>query len=1511
MIMMRRFFILATAALLTLGAQAQRIQQKLGRGVVATMRGSSGLVSWRKLAQEPEDMSYNLYKNGSLLTTTTKTNYTISSVNDGDVFRVVPVLNGTEQTSGEGSFTYKANSSYNNQFMEITFDATTCPVDSFDAKYVWPADLDGDGEYDYIVAQISRNFPTTTCKVQAYKSDGTFLWCIDMGPNVYICSGQNDMVVAYDIDCDGKAEVIVRSSDGTRFWDSSAGTYGLYPMKSTTADVDGDGISNYLSRTDKNPPFYISVIDGLTGEEKVSAELDYSKITDGVNKYSRTNRSQYMTDTYGTEYAFFGGHFAITYDDGIHPTVAMKNLVRTTDGTHHDYVVHFGYDWNNGVPSNFHHSYTWARNNKTPWPAEFHGNRVCDVDGDGIDEIIPGAFAVNSSKGMVASPGIGHGDRFRISDINPNRPGLEEYAIQQSNLLGQIIFDPATGEHIKEWYLSTVYDVGRGECMDVDSTYKGYEIYSLESDNMYNCEGDVIASSHLYPYEGVWWAGNLLRQSLASPGGSGYKSNAMIIDAKSGSRLAQFSSESSWAIHAGWAVRPAFFGDIIGDWREEVVLLKNPGGQNIGLVGYTTNYATDYSMYCLQEDPHYRLDCTCRGYYQSPNTGFYLGYDMPYPPLPAVMTADLRWKSGSSWEAGTFTTFDQTATQSYADGKSVIFDISGDTTATIQLTGTVSPATTYLMVPKEHTYTFAGNGNIGGTGEIWKSERGTAVMDVNFTTTGKTVISDGTLVLNGTISGPLSLRAKGTLAGNTTINGDVEIEGALNYEGGRLSPGTADAVGTMTFGKSLNVNNDLFVEANVGNGSCDKITVNGDLTVSDTLTFTIIPTSTENSDLKGDYVLMEATGTLTADASIFKVRELEGQPYTVKVEGNQVILSIPETRAAADVTWTGAVDSNWDYQTNNFKDAAGETYFVQYDNVTFNDEAAIKNVTLNSKMIQNSVTFNNNEDYTLTGDGGISGTGNLVKEGNGELVLNLKNSDYTGATIINGGTLTVEDMTSLGNASTDAENFQINGGELKITGLNVSTEKKMTLSDTATITITKAKGFLSLNNPITASEAVLVKDGPGQLNFNYPGTYSLKALVMKDGTLAQGSRSATFGTAPVYVTGTTPIIQLIANSSMSNVPNYQHPTEIADSAKLTIKGVERAYLNGSFSGKGDLELQTGGVRMDIISDFSNFEGTLYLNGASRLSTSVTDMKKLTLTLGDASSVRHYKTGSGDGTTATLQVGALANASGVSYSTLPTFGGSDESWEVGYNNEDASFKGSLTTKKTTKVGTGTWSLTGTESTSSIDVKGGTLYFLNFGSSKKLTTGTVSVYDGATLRGYGTTNSIVAYQGATITSGMNDEGVGTIKTSGNFIATNATLLVKCTSSTSYDKFQVGGTLRFNTSDTIRIQPLEGCTFSEGDEITIFTKGKPTEAMVALLTIDGGGYEWDTQYLASDGKLVCLGVSTGITGIKALGGKAKVYTTSGIFVKEIQTGNIKEELNELPAGVYVIGGRKIVKN
>jgi autotransporter-associated beta strand protein len=1098
---MKRIVLLLTLlCTIIFGADAQRVYQKMGRSVVAVTRdgGQNVSVSWRKLTNDPDSCTYNLYKRTMGTTSYTKVNtepYRKTNVQlNGSLIpydtelAVTTVSPAGKESEKSTPYLYKKQP-WNNVFMYIEVDTVLLSAATHRIKYVWPADLNGDGEMNqFIVDRLggvyeeeeddSTTVATTAGnrKIQAYDIDGTLLWTVALGPNVTIDDGQNDMVTVCDIDCDGKAEVIIKSSDGTRFWDKEHETWGRYPFGSDTPDVDGDGIVNYCADdVTRNPPFYISVIDGMTGAEKVSAELNYADVHDGEDQYSRDNKTEYMQNK---GYYQMGGHFAICYD-GVRPFLAMKCLDRTrATQYHHDYVFAFGYDWVGGKPTNFHHFFTWSRNDKSPWPAEFHGNRVCDVDGDGIDEIIPGAFAVNPWKGMVSSGGIGHGDRFTVGDLDPTRPGLEHYAIQQSNLLGQVISDAATGEHLKEWYLPSVFDVGRGISMDVDSTTLGYESYSLVSDYIYDCKGKKTDTKRPTPEEGVWWDGDLLREALATSGGSGYSTNVFVQKVPSSTRLVDLSKESGWEAHATSGNRPGFFGDITGDWREEIILLKARGDFSTGIVGYCTDQATDYSITCLYEDGHYRGDCSTKGYYQSPNVSFYLGHGMKQEPLFDCIEADLRYKAGSV-ENGTaaFTTYDQTQAAAYADGKSLIFDISGDNSSPIAFTAPIAPSSIYLMNPKGHDYTFTGGGTLTGETVVKKGMQGTATFNMNLEHTGKTVISEGTLCVNGTIaSSPIYLMSCGTLAGNLTISRPIFFEGALNYEGCRFMASTADSkFGTITINHNLTLPGDVYIESDLetATAKADQFFVNGDLTLTGKNYFTV--NCTETSILPGTYTLAECTGTLTATTDNVSVRNLDGVPYRVQINGNKIQVIIDSQREATEgVIWTGTEGTSWDYLSKNFTVSGTDSYFVTGDQVVFDDTATQTDITLDGKMVAGGITFNNNDKtYTFTGDGGMSGSGDLVKNGSGEVRLMLENSDYTGRTIINEGRLTVSLMSdaqkasSLGAAVADKGYLQINGAELYVEGDNVATDRLVTISDTATISVVKSGTSLSLKDQIS------------------------------------------------------------------------------------------------------------------------------------------------------------------------------------------------------------------------------------------------------------------------------------------------------------------------------------------------------------------------------------------------------------------------------------------------------------
>ena len=1518
------FLFIAVMMLLPSNMNAQRIQQTLGRGVVAVKRsgtsrtadgGSGALISWRKLAQEPEGTTYNLYqrKAGSEnytkvnSTPLTKTNYSPSTLTANTEFAVSAIINGVE---GEicAPFLYKSYP-WDNVWFDFDFDNTVIKRDEYRTKYVWPMDLDGNGEVDAVVVdrlfagavssdetEQEENTATTSHKIQAYRLDGTLLWTVDMGPNVNICGGQNDMVVAYDINCDGRCEVMVRSSDGTRFWDKANETWGKYAMGSSKADVDGDGIVDYRTQSKRNRPFYVSVIDGATGEELACSELDYSKVKDGSDSYTRDNRSDYMSDSYSA----MDGHFSICYLDGVHPSLVMECLDRDNNKTHHNYVFSWDFDWTAGMASNWHQSATWSRNDKRPWPAEFHQLRVADVDGDGRDEMLQGGYSINPLTGWFKSPGIGHGDRFIVSDINPERPGMEVFAIQQSALLGQLIYDPATGERIKEWYLPSVYDVGRGSCMDIDPGHIGYEIYSFTDDYIYDCQGDGTGETRSQwgistCFEGCWWNGDLLREELSSPGGKGWGTNLMVTTVRGKSRLIEFSREANWGAMAATGTRPAFMGDIIGDWREEVILAKQSDDHSTGIVGYSTNLTTNFSIYCLQQDPHYRGDCTTRGYYQHPNTSFYLGAGMPLPPLPPVMVTNLRYANGV-WSDGSngFISYDQKQKLSFANGQSVIFDLTGDNTSVVEMKGDVQPKATYLMNPKGKDYTFSGN--LGGTGDVFKSQSGTATFNGNFTTTGKTIVSEGTLALNGTMEGPLELRAKGTLAGNAVLNGVVTFEGGLNHEGCRLSPGTPDKpFGLITSNQDLTLTGGVYVELNLqteGEVKCDLVQVNGNLSLNKTNTLTIV--LAETKPLAGEYVMMECTGTLSADAKNIQVRGLVGLNYVVEVREKQIVLVIRDMREPAkDVLWTGAENSNWDYQTANFSLNDIAVAFVTNDEIIFPEEAAQRTVNLTDKMVTGGVRFTHDSGkYTFNGDGGFSGKGDLVMDGAGTLVLNATKSDYTGKTILNRGTVTVKNLENKGVESCFGAGTTIEIGKatLNVNHTNAASDRSVVLTDSAAINI-PANSTTTLQSALTG-KGVLVKKGAGQLNLNYGGNNGYAGTVLEGGTLSQGAWNATLGKAgsKIDVTGNA-TIRVFNNNSTSAVPALNNAITVQKGKTLTISTGQRCKVQGSLSGEGTVKISFPYVRGDFETNLTNFEGTLNPTGGQFRLTSGMNMQKGTFMLGEGVYAVGVKSQSASETSLTHKIGALSSTAADAQLGTST-------WNVGYLGTNTTFAGIIGQNATlNKYGEGTLSLTG-KSTGKINVYEGAVSLDNNTST---TSALVTAANGGMVVGTGTTANVTVNKGGTVGAGKaNSITVGTLNITGNLNVQNGgTIRVRGRSARSVDDFKVAGKVTLN-NPLFRMERLSDDWATDTDYKvftgtgTITITGTPTFEP----TVPMEGYLWDYSALASDGILRVVADPTGIEEITEEELRnMDVYDLNG---RKQSAVNFKK-------GIYIINGKK----
>ena len=1393
-------------------ARAQRLQQRLGRGVVVAQNGTAATVTWRRLAQEPEDVQYNVYVDGTKATTTRQTHWrtTTSRVPVGAKVTVSTTDAQGRESAPSVAYQVKAYD-MRNIFVSINFEQGGSPLKSadFNTAYVWPIDLDGDGEMDYAVNRKS-NTNGQDCYVEGYLRTGEHLWTVKLGPNELSCAGQDDMITAVDMDCDGRGDVVIQSSDGTQFWNPDTKTFGLYVGGSASADTDRDGIVDYETQNVRNAPRYISVIDGMTGREKASVEQTYNQ------HYNRTNRASLM----GDEYNKHVGHMGAFYPDGIHPAVVMEWHQRNTDGSHHYYNLGVGYDFASGRAGQLKVLF----NEPTGAPA-FHQIRVGDMDGDGRDEMVVGGYTMDHDGSILFNTGISHGDRFRTSDIDPERPGLETFAVQQyaPDMLGQVLYDARTGEFIKKWYLSAVGDIGRGECMDIDKNHLGWEMWSTMDGKVYDAQGNLISDyQNQYPCEGLWWDNEPDREVVQS---SDSHYNVYIQDFFKG-REVEFAKISGYRYTTVYAKRAAFWGDIIGDWREEMILLHKENGVIVGFVGVTTDYASDQDgIYCLQEDPHYRGDCSTKGYYQSPNPGFYLGYDMPRPPLPPTMQTDLVATSD-----GQFVVFDRTTSATYADGKSILFDLTFSGSH-FSVDSPMSPSVVYAMPVRGQSISLDGEGGLQGNMQLWKGQQGRLILNTPLRHTGGTYVSEGTLEVNGTLAGNLSLRARGTLAGNATVEGNLELEGALNYEGCRLMPGsTADgenALGVITLKKGLNINKRLFAEMDVRSSdqAADLIRVEGDVKLPTTGSLVFSITSQPEA---GRYKLLEYTDTLTGSLNRVSVRGLQGLKYEIEHADRALWLVVSEQRhSMADVRWTGAESNRWNYQDMNFLSEGEPTEFVANDGIIVGDDATRTSIQVDELMPVEWIHFENeSKAITVNGDGGFTGSGEFVKRGAGRLTLNITKSDYTGPTKIEGGTVVVSELadgglpSSLGAAPAKVW-MEIGKAALVINNTNSSTNRDVVLTDTATIQI--ANGVASLKGQIRGTNGTLRKTGAGQLNLTYDGANAYKSTILQAGTLAMGTWRSTFGTASsdIAVTGNA-TITVFNNNSTSQVPTLANSITVDKGKTLTLNAGQRCAIRGKWLGEGTVKINFPYVRGDFSTNLAQYQGIMEVTSGQLRLVANTDLSQGILQLDGGVYAASVKAGSGDETSLTHKIGALRSS--ATDCTLAT-----GTWNVGYLGTNTTYAGIVGSSATlNKYGDGTLTLSG-QSSGKANVNAGELNIVG-------QMGSVAVNNGGTL---------VAQKSAT--------AVGTATLTGTLQVKAGGCIVVRGRSNAVDQFKVAGKTTL-ASPTFVMERTSGA-WQSGVDYQVFT-GSGTIALSGTPTFEPAipmdGYKWDYSQLASDGIL-----------------------------------------------------------
>ncbi len=1444
-----RMILLLGVGMLTVSeANAQRQMERLGRGIIVLRSSSTQVyVGWRLLGNDPSDVGFNLYRaaNGGapvklnsppLTNTTDYVDTPPDLTTTAYTYSVQPVLNGVEVPDTwanplSSPFTLPANATIR-QYFPVPLQAT--PDGAHKVKFCWVGDLDGDGEYDYVVDRYNASADTRQF-LDAYKRDGTLLWRMDMGYNstnhyniepgsATLGIGHGDNVTVFDLDGDGKAEVIVRTAKGVGFADGSV-----------------------LTNAPDDNTQYISIIDGLTGVEKARATVPNPWLSDGP----------------------MNGHMGIFFPDGVRPSVLWESENRRTDNGFN--MITTVWDYRNGQITQ---RWSWRRDNYHADVA--HQIRFADVDNDGKDEYCDIAFALDDDGTLLFSQSeVGHGDRYHITDIDPERPGLERYAIQQDNASGLATFlcEAGTGKMIKKWYAGSVVDVGRGLAADIDPGSKGCEMFSTMA-NIYNSKGIAIYSSHPFPPESIWWDGDLTREFVGVPGSTG-ESPAIEkfnpANPGSNNRLYTIYNETPPGVYQAYGGRPAFWGDLFGDWREEMLVVAN---DNSELRIYTTKNPSTTRLYTLMHNGQYRDQTTTKGYVQSSYVDYYLGTGMEQPAPAPFSNAKLVWRGGGAndWDAGvtanwfTNNLWVSNTTPVVFNGESVLFDMTGSNNTAINLAGSLTPGEVTVYAPKD--YTFDGAGSLDGAMKLTKAGRGKLIFTGTNNYTGNTLIAEGPFIVNGSLpSSPVTVRGgvwlDGRLGGSGVVGSAVSIRpgGGLSPGQGTNSPATLTVANNLSLlGLTLN-DFDLSDDPTGTLKTNDLAVVTGNLTLQGTNTFVIHKLNATLTN--GVYPLINYSGTLIGSLNGLRVSGLEGMPVTFANPTGQIALVVKNVRPPATITWTGGQNGNvWDLAvSSNWLNGVVKDVFVPLDSVRF-DNTGSSNLTvnLNDSLAAADVIVDSTANYTLTGSGAIIGSGGIVKSNTGTLTISALNN-YTGRTLIAGGTVVVSELDpigfpgSLGNQNNSSPtNLVLSGNAtLRVTGQSY-TDRGMTLSaGTNSIDVPSGASQLTIAGTVIGS-GTLQKLGSATLALTTSNSYT-GGTIIQGGTIVLGGAGGTgnrygIGTGSVtFINGTLSLLDL--QSSYTYAYNFIVPT--GGVGRVNCDG--RSTMTGSLTGGGTFTVMTPYVRTDFGGNWTNFTGQINIipdsDGGNFRLTSSAGLPNAKVNVASLVSFQNRVSG-----TPTLSIGELSGAQGSSVSGGTGNDGLAVNWSVGGLNTSATFAGNTYNNVGfIKVGTnGTWTLSGTNltHTGQTTVNGGTLLYNGNGSNS---TSVVTVGAAGTLGGTG----IIG--GTTTVNGKLAPGVsiGTLTFSGNltFGAGGSAVMEIQKSDGTKDLATVGGTL--TCGGTLVVTNLGG-TLANGDTFKIFNAAAYAGSFSALnLPPLADGLAWDTTALNISGTLTVIGSGT----------------------------------------------------
>lgn len=626
----------------------KRVMEKLDRGTVAVKTNDGVYLSWRLLGTESlTNQAFDIYRDSEKIYTTGEhdaTCYTDSKGTADNKYTVVPKGEAIDKTETVDVWT--TNTTYKGRsvaYKDIAFKVPDGGKTPTDEEYTYTAndmsvgDLDGDGEYEYIVKWDPSNSKDNSVKgytgnvyLDAYELDGTLLWRIDLGVNIRAGAHYTQYMV-YDFDGDGKSEVILKTAPGSKDGE------GNYVSKAGKNITKGDDKKDYRNSSgllmgEDGGPEYLTVFNGETGAAMQTVDFD-------------PPRSILTSSEWGDSYANRSERYlaAVAYLDGVHPSVVMTRGYYT-------YVYAAAYTWdgtdlkeqwlstntpteaNGGTGCTVKYADGTSKNNtnKTLYAQGAHSVSVADVDNDGYDEIIFGSAVLDHDGTVLTYDGRGHGDAEHVSDFDND--GKQEifmaheagkhndkiipYAVDIKRYNGDIMLQAAQG------------DIGRGIMDNVDDEYALSSgnlslFWSVAADGIYNQAGEKVGNipntngSNMENFA-VYWDGDLGRELLDG--------NKLVkYSIKSGTERIYYDSKNSTlpgSINNSTKSNACLTADLFGDWREEIVLRYGDGVRI-----YFSTIPTNYRLTTLMHDSQYRCAIAWQnvGYNQSPHTSYYIG----------------------------------------------------------------------------------------------------------------------------------------------------------------------------------------------------------------------------------------------------------------------------------------------------------------------------------------------------------------------------------------------------------------------------------------------------------------------------------------------------------------------------------------------------------------------------------------------------------------------------------------------------------------------------------------------------------------------------------------------------------------------------------------------------------------------------------------------------------------------------------------------------------------------